>query len=171
MIVHVETDVVHLATLDACHVQDQSRLWLQQLLVDVCVVHGRLAEVTAPVAAWCSALDAPHAYSHPHWSPLLRPGPLLLSTLMCHHNFGQIQSNLPLDAQELHLHLICEELQTRDDINIASESAVRMLLTVRGSMTPLNVAALNGVELLIRLGTRCMLPCARHSSWRRLSWR
>jgi hypothetical protein len=52
-----------LATLNACHLQDQSRLWLQQLLVDVCVVHGRLAEVTAPVAAWCSALNAPRACS------------------------------------------------------------------------------------------------------------
>jgi hypothetical protein len=47
--VHVEMDGFPLCKLHACRLQEQSRLWLQQLLVDVCVVHGQLAEVTAPV--------------------------------------------------------------------------------------------------------------------------
>jgi hypothetical protein len=33
-----------------CRLQEQSRLWLHHLLVDACIEHGRLAQVTA--AAW-----------------------------------------------------------------------------------------------------------------------
>ena len=69
------------------------------------------------------------------WGPLLTPGPQLLRTLLCHHNVEQIQSSLPLDAQELHHHLISEELQTREEIHIASEAAVRIVLVTRQHYT------------------------------------
>jgi hypothetical protein len=80
-----------------------------------------------PAGVWLHGAEHLHAFYaafDPHLSPLA--GRSSHGTVLLTPDVGeQIQHSLLVTARELQLHLISEELQTREKLHVASELAVR----------------------------------------------
>lgn len=84
------------------------------IVITLCRALENGAERPGQLAA--SACTASHRGSHHH---------IIMLSQYPDHAPKQVRDGLPAEAQALQLHLICEELESRDDLTMSSPAAVR----------------------------------------------